>query len=58
MRKLLVFVLVLALLYGGYWFIGASAMHTAAENWFTEQTAQGRIATRESLTGAGLSQPL
>ena len=53
MRALLVLVFAAALLWGGYWFVGARAAENAAEAWFDGQTAQGWIAEKDSLSLAG-----
>lgn len=49
MRVMLAVVLGLALLWGGYWFVGSATLERSAEAWFAGQAAQGRIATRDSL---------
>ncbi|MDZ4134328.1 MAG: DUF2125 domain-containing protein, partial [Paracoccaceae bacterium] len=48
MRVLLAVVLGLAMLWGGYWFVGARALEQGGAAWFADQTAQGRIAMRDS----------
>ncbi|WP_444668117.1 DUF2125 domain-containing protein [Cereibacter changlensis] len=53
MRAVLTLVLVAAVLWGGYWFVGSRALERSAEAWFASQAAQGRIAERESLNVAG-----
>ncbi|HEX9858135.1 MAG TPA: DUF2125 domain-containing protein [Paracoccaceae bacterium] len=53
MRALLLVVLGLALLWGGYWFMGSRALERGAENWFAAQQARGFIATRDSLSVRG-----
>lgn len=53
MRALLVVVLVLGGLYGGYWFIGARAAEQGAERVFTELAARGYVAECEALSVVG-----
>lgn len=53
MRALLVLVLTAALLWGGYWFLGARTAENAAEAWFAGQKAQGWVAEKDSLSLAG-----
>ena len=45
MRGFMVAVLALGVLWGGYWFVGSSALQKGVEGWFADQAAQGRIAT-------------
>ncbi|NUB44434.1 DUF2125 domain-containing protein [Fertoebacter nigrum] len=53
MRALVRVVLVLAVLYAGYWFVGSRALERGAEAWFQQQAAAGFIAERESLSVQG-----
>jgi hypothetical protein len=39
MRLLTIIVAILASLWGGYWFVGSSALERAAKDWFTTQSA-------------------
>ena len=45
MRKLIVFVVILAVLWGGYWFIGSTTKHRVIEAWLTERRAAGWTAS-------------
>jgi hypothetical protein len=47
MRVLLAAVLGLAVLWGGYWFVGARAVEHQVAQWFDSQAAAGFVATRE-----------
>lgn len=53
MRALTVVVVILAAVWGGYWFVGASALKNGSEAWFQAQTDAGMVATRDSLNVAG-----
>ncbi|MDT8856791.1 DUF2125 domain-containing protein [Paracoccaceae bacterium Fryx2] len=53
MRGLLTFVLIAALAWGGYWFVGARGLEQAANKWFDAAPAQGLVAERESLVVRG-----
>ncbi|MEO8529814.1 MAG: DUF2125 domain-containing protein, partial [Deltaproteobacteria bacterium] len=53
MRKLIVFVLLLATLYGGYWFVGQRAIETKLPEWFAERQADGWVAEYDSINTAG-----
>lgn len=53
MRALVAAVLVLTVLWGGYWFAGSRALERAAEDWFAAQAAAGRVAERQDLSVAG-----
>ncbi len=39
----------LAVLWGGYWFAGSTALERATVQWFADQPAQGRVASYSSL---------
>jgi hypothetical protein len=45
MRAFMMVILALGVLWGGYWFVGSTALQKGAEAWFADQVAQGRIAT-------------
>ena len=49
MRAVTVVVLALGVLWGGYWFVGSTALQKGVETWFTDQVAQGRIATSSKI---------
>ncbi|MDP2740744.1 MAG: DUF2125 domain-containing protein [Pseudorhodobacter sp.] len=53
MRTLMAVVIGLALAWSGYWLVGADALETAAHDWFADQTAQGRLASHDSLVVHG-----
>lgn len=53
MRALTAVVVILATVWGGYWFVGSSALQNGAEGWFQAQSDTGMIATRDSLHVAG-----
>ena len=53
MRKLLAFVLIAALAWGGYWFIGSSAVERGLTAWFEDRRAAGWIADYSTLNTAG-----
>lgn len=53
MRALMAVVIGLALAWAGYWLIGARALETATQDWFADQTAQGRLASHGSLVVHG-----
>lgn len=53
MRALTAVVMILASIWGGYWFVGSSALETGAERWFQAQTDAGVIATHDRLHVAG-----
>ena len=44
MRGFMVAVLALGVLWGGYWFVGSSALQKGVEGWFAGQVAAGRVA--------------
>ena len=48
MRVLLAAILGLAVLWGGYWFVGARTVERQVDQWFDSQAASGLIATRDS----------
>lgn len=52
MRALLVAILVAALLWMGYWFVGARTMERTVEGWFT-QPGDGVTATRSDVSVSG-----
>lgn len=54
-RFLLWFVLGLGLLWGGYWFVGASALKRSTQAWFNDQTAAGLVADHSAITVAGFA---
>ena len=53
MRKLIVVVVVVAGLWGGYWFLGARAMETALGGWLDARAAEGWVAEYDDLRTAG-----
>lgn len=53
MRKLLILLLIASALWSGYWFAGSSAIRSAAEQWFADQTRAGMVAENTSLKVAG-----
>ncbi len=53
MRGLLVFVLALGTLWGGYWVVGSVALQSGAEKWFAEQNDNGVEATYADLVVKG-----
>jgi hypothetical protein len=53
MRVVLVIVLVLAGLWGGYWFVGSRAMEQAASGWFAAQQGRPLLATQQGIAVAG-----
>jgi hypothetical protein len=53
MRKLLTLLVVLTVLWSGYWFIGSSLIRTAAGDWIAAQAARGVTAETTSLSVAG-----
>lgn len=53
MRKLLGLVLVLALLWAGWWVAGSALVRQAAEAFFAQQRAAGRLAEHEGLSVRG-----
>jgi hypothetical protein len=53
MRLLLGFVLALGVLWGGYWFVGSSALDRQLNGWFDDQTRAGHDIGREALSVAG-----
>lgn len=53
MRGLIAVVLVAALGWGGYWFVGSRAVERGVETWFAEQAAEGRVAEREAVEVQG-----
>lgn len=53
MRAVLVIVLVLAGLWGGYWFVGSRAMDQAATGWFAAQQGRPLLAEQQGITVSG-----
>ncbi len=53
MRAILVVVLVLAGLWGGYWFVGSRAMEQGANAWFAAQQGRPLLATHQGIDVAG-----
>ncbi|WP_136682443.1 DUF2125 domain-containing protein [Falsirhodobacter xinxiangensis] len=53
MRVVLGSVLVAAVAYGGYWFVGSHMFRKGAEDWFAAQQAEGLVAEREALSVTG-----
>ena len=53
MRFILWFGLVLGVLWGGYWFVGSSAIRSGATQWFADSAAQGLIAENGGITVSG-----
>lgn len=53
MRKLLILLLIGSALWSGYWFAGSSAIRSAAEQWFADQTRAGMVAENTALSVAG-----
>lgn len=53
MRALTWIVVVLAVLWGGYWFTAKTAVQRGVEGWFAEQVASGRVAEKDDLRVAG-----
>lgn len=53
MRALTAVVVILAAIWGGYWFVGSSALENGADGWFQAQNDAGMIATRDNLNVAG-----
>lgn len=53
MRKLLILLLIASALWSGYWFAGSSAIRSAAEQWFADQTRAGMVAEKTALSVVG-----
>ncbi|MES2665838.1 MAG: DUF2125 domain-containing protein [Pseudomonadota bacterium] len=53
MRWMIWVVAILAMLWGGYWVVGSTALERAAVQWFADQPAQGREASYSALTVEG-----
>ncbi len=53
MRKLLVFVVILALGFAGYWFAGARAIEAGLRGWFGARAAEGWVAEYGTLRTGG-----
>lgn len=54
-RYLLWLVLVLGLLWGGYWFVGSRAVAQGARDWFAAQKARGLVAENSGISVAGFA---
>ena len=54
-RFLLWVVLGLGVVWGGYWFVGASALKRGAQGWFADQTAAGLVAENNGISVAGFA---
>ena len=55
MRFLLWFVLVLGVLWAGYWFVGARMVRQGAEAWFAQAKAGGLVADTSGVSVAGFA---
>jgi hypothetical protein len=53
MRALTWVLVVAAILWGGYWFVGSRALDRAAESWFAQQEEAGLVASNSGLSVAG-----
>ncbi|MGL4239394.1 DUF2125 domain-containing protein [Tabrizicola sp.] len=53
MRKLLYLLLIVSVLWSGYWFVGAYAIRSGADSWFAQQAQSGMVAEKSTLTVAG-----
>ncbi len=53
MRSLFFLTILLALGWGGYWFVGSTAKKTGLESWFVQQQSAGWVAEYEDLTVTG-----
>ena len=53
MRGFMGLILALGVLWGGYWFVGSTALQKGAAAWFAGQAAQGRIATNGGISVQG-----
>lgn len=53
MRGLLVLVLALATVWGGYWVVGSTAVQRGAEGWFEDQVLRGKVATNAGIDVRG-----
>ena len=53
MRALLWVVLGFGVLWGGYWWLGSTALERGAEAWFVNAQAQGLVAERDSMAVRG-----
>ena len=53
MRAILVIVLVLSGLWGGYWFVGSRAMEQATTTWFAAQQGRPLLAEQQGIAVAG-----
>lgn len=53
MRALLWIVLAAAAIWGGYWWVGATAVEGSVRSWFDQQTQAGRTAQYDSVTVRG-----
>lgn len=53
MKRLLVVIMAAAVLWAGYWFIGARAATAGFERWFAERQAEGWLAETSDITTRG-----
>ncbi len=53
MRAMVIVIAILAVLWGGYWFVGSTALQRGAESWFQQQVAAGKIARNSGLIVRG-----
>ncbi len=53
MRKLMFLLVLVTVLWSGYWFAGSALIRSAAESWFAAQAARGVTAKKTALTVAG-----
>lgn len=53
MRALIVIILIAAGLYGGYWFVGSSAVENGLKTWLDERNNDGWVAEYDSLDTVG-----
>ena len=53
MRGLLWIGVVLAVLWGGYWVVGSTAVERGAAQWFDDQNATGMVAKRDGISVSG-----
>jgi hypothetical protein len=53
MRGLIVLVIALGTLWGGYWVVGSIALQRSADGWFDAQSAASGVASRASITVQG-----
>lgn len=55
MRAVLWLVLVLGLLWAGYWFVGSRAVESSVAGWFADQQAAGMVAENKGIAVAGFA---